>query len=128
MLTKTLKRELCKYDLNEVDANGKRKLLATIPAGTVVAIEFPNSDLKNYFGEIRKDATKMILSANGISVRCKSINWNNYFKVKSNPPSPTTMMRWEMDGYCMSLGGHKTEPDGWSYDGTPSWLMAMGLI
>jgi hypothetical protein len=33
-----------------------------------------------------------------------------------------------MDGDCRSIAGHVVEPDGWDYEGTPSWLLALGVI
>lgn len=32
------------------------------------------------------------------------------------------------DGVCMSVAGYPTEPDGWCEAGSPSWLLALGLI
>lgn len=32
------------------------------------------------------------------------------------------------DGQCLSVAGNTTEPDGWCHEGSPSWLMALGMI
>ena len=32
------------------------------------------------------------------------------------------------DGICVSVAGHQVEPDGWDYENTPSWLLALGMI
>ena len=33
-----------------------------------------------------------------------------------------------MDGVCNSVLGESVEPDGWDCHGSPSWLLALGLI
>jgi len=33
-----------------------------------------------------------------------------------------------MDSICPSLLGYDVEPDGWDEEGSPSWLLALGLI
>lgn len=136
-MNRTLKRDCQKFS-KELDSAGKRILVATIPAGTIVDIEFPEFDLKDYSGNVRKDATRMILTGQGIdaetgntttvSVRCRASNWNKYFKANPKPPTARTLINWEMEGICKSLAGNTVEPDGWSFDGTPSWLLAFGVI
>lgn len=32
------------------------------------------------------------------------------------------------DGICYSMLGHSVEPDGWDHEGSPSWLLAMGMM
>jgi len=32
------------------------------------------------------------------------------------------------DSVCPSIGGETVEPDGWDSEGSPSWLLALGLI
>lgn len=43
-------------------------------------------------------------------------------------PSVRTMEKWQNDGYCKTIFGARTEPDGTGPDGEPSWMLAMGLI
>jgi hypothetical protein len=43
-------------------------------------------------------------------------------------PSVSTLEKWENDGYCKTVTGARTEPDGEGPDGAPSWLLAMGMI
>ena len=43
-------------------------------------------------------------------------------------PSITTMQKWDNEGFCKSIGGQKVEPDGWDCDGSPSWMLALGVI
>lgn len=44
------------------------------------------------------------------------------------PPSFNTMEKWISDGVAMSIDGKRVEPDGFSSSGSPSWLLALGLI
>ena len=44
------------------------------------------------------------------------------------PPSVGTMTRWVENGVARSVDGQRVEPDGYSRNGAPSWLLAMGMI
>ena len=43
-------------------------------------------------------------------------------------PSMATMERWIDEGVAKALDGCSVEPDGTCEHGSPSWLLAMGLI
>ena len=43
-------------------------------------------------------------------------------------PSITSLERWNHDGVCKTPTGKRTEPDGYGDDGSPSWLLVMGMI
>ena len=43
-------------------------------------------------------------------------------------PGMKQLDRWSWDSVVESVFGTNIEPDGWSYDGSPSWLLALGLI
>lgn len=43
-------------------------------------------------------------------------------------PSLVTMEKWISGGIAKTPTGKKTEPDGYAEDGSPSWLLALGLI
>lgn len=43
-------------------------------------------------------------------------------------PSMKSLEKWTFDSVCKSVTGKRVEPDGWSDDGSPSWLLALGMI
>lgn len=43
-------------------------------------------------------------------------------------PSIKSLEAWDARGGCKTPTGKWTEPDGYGSDGSPSWLMAMGMI
>jgi hypothetical protein len=43
-------------------------------------------------------------------------------------PSQKKLEWWSFDSVAKSVFGTDVEPDGWSYDGSPSWLLALNLI
>ena len=43
-------------------------------------------------------------------------------------PSLAKLEHYSCDGVAKSVFGSPVEPDGWSHDGSPSWLLALGLI
>lgn len=45
-----------------------------------------------------------------------------------NPPSVQELEEQSNDGVCDSVLGERVEPDGWDEHGSPSWLLALGLI
>lgn len=44
------------------------------------------------------------------------------------PPSMKTLQKYSFDGIAKSVTGKKCEPDGYSDDGAPSWLLVLGMI
>ena len=44
------------------------------------------------------------------------------------PPTIKTMEKWSESGIARSVFGKKVEPDGYDSEGSPSWLLVMGLI
>ena len=43
-------------------------------------------------------------------------------------PTYATLQKWDNAGYCRTILGNKTDPDGRDEYGSPSWLLAMGMI
>jgi hypothetical protein len=43
-------------------------------------------------------------------------------------PSDAQVSKWVIDSVCESILGAEVEPDGFDPQGSPSWLLAMGLI
>jgi hypothetical protein len=43
-------------------------------------------------------------------------------------PTVKTMEKWCNNGIAKSIGGKNVETDGWDEKGTPSWVLAAGLI
>ena len=35
---------------------------------------------------------------------------------------------WVFDSVCETLDGDMVEPDGWNFEGCPSWLLVLGLV
>ena len=44
------------------------------------------------------------------------------------PPTADEIEAAVCDSVCLSVGGETVEPDGWDSAGSPSWLMALGLV
>jgi hypothetical protein len=45
-----------------------------------------------------------------------------------HPPSLDELQDAVNDGICPSVAGDSVEPDGWDSHGSPSWLLALGMI
>lgn len=46
----------------------------------------------------------------------------------TKPPKLNTIGRWEYDGMAKTVTGKTVEPDGYGPDGSPSWLLVLGVI
>lgn len=88
-----------------------------IPNGTDIEIRFSKTHPSNAF--FFYDGRWRVLSVQTLWKKVSGIG---------KPPSPNTMMKWDMDGVAKSVLGRKVEPDGWDQNGSPSWILAMGLI
>ena len=54
----------------------------------------------------------------------KTRKFSTFFK----PPVVRTMEKWSNDGVAHTVTGKRCEPDGHGPDGSPSWLLALGMI
>lgn len=43
-------------------------------------------------------------------------------------PTVATLQRWSDGGFAKTVTGKKTEPDGYGTDGSPSWMLVLGMI
>ncbi len=66
----------------------------------------------------------------GNKVRVRAENGKKYFGAPfMKAPSLATLEKWESQGgFCKTITGQRTEPDGHGMDGSPSWLLVMGVI
>ena len=98
----------------------KHEFPCVVPVGTYLTLYFsekvPSRIYFDYEGHLRCTRT-----ANA----SKTFAGGGFIK----QPSTRTMEKWEWDGgFCKTVTGLKTEPDGWGYDGSPSWMLVLGLI
>lgn len=67
--------------------------------------------------------------ADGNTFAIRAVNAKKYFGAPfMATPSEKTLMKWSDDGIAKSVTGARVEPDGYGPDGSPSWLLALGLI
>ena len=89
-----------------------------IPTGEEVKITFTN------YGRILEVESSSL----GRTVKIPTTSGYRYFSKFINPPSVGTMEKWVSDGIAKTVTGHRTEPDGFGPDGSPSWLLVIGVI
>ena len=61
-------------------------------------------------------------------IRINLINAYKWIKGFKSPPSIKKMEQWMEDGIAETVTGERVEPDGMGTDGSPSWLIVMGMI
>lgn len=95
---------------------------ASIPQGTEVTLSWKSSS-----GAEQPQLTR-ITDGSGNTVAVRTANLEKYITGISKAPSIKTLEKWSDDGMSKSVLGAKVEPDGWDAAGSPSWMLAMGLI
>ena len=65
----------------------------------------------------------------GIPTMCR-LECGAIVRIRSafKPPRFETLERWMIDGVARSVGSKRVEPDGVDDEGSPSWLIALGMI
>lgn len=116
-MTKTLKARAEKMlrDENKQivrDENGQIKIEYSFEPGSQVEVLF--------------EGRFMILKQGDRAIKSFPFRYPYFFG--GTTPSEKTLMKWESEGYCKTVTGYKTEPDGYGPDGSPSWMLALGLI
>lgn len=76
------------------------------------------------FAKTEKGTTYLEVSNLDGSHAFKTLRFSSFFKA----PSLATMEKWSFDGIAKSVSGHRVEPDGFGPDGSPSWLLVIGVI
>lgn len=95
-----------------------QRVMFSIPAGSRVHVDFSPKTHSGQFWITFGDEVKTGLVANGHK-------WLNGFR---KPPTLKTLEKQESNGIVNTCTGHRVEPDGYGSDGSPSWLLVIGLI
>lgn len=91
---------------------------ATIAKGEKVTVAFDvqsGSGMSSSRFSVKTDDGRRIVSGDFKAVG---------FKVPGLP----TLERYSDDGIAKSVFGARVEPDGWDANGSPSWLLAIGIM
>lgn len=89
----------------------------TIPAGTQLQVHFSDVRHSRIFFEYN-DALRAATVENAHK------NFTGFHKV----PGMKALERMAFDGIAKTCTGKRTEPDGTGPDGSPSWLLVIGVI
>lgn len=88
-----------------------------IPAGTALEVHFSEaSPSKVYFDYAGSCRVGFVVNA------------HNNFTGFNKPPGLAALERYSNDGIAKTCTGARVEPDGFGPDGSPSWLICLGLI
>ena len=120
-MRKVLKKEIRKLDKTN-PANPE--VIGRMGAGTAVEVSFDDN------GYMIVEGTNELTIGYGygrpLSIKCRAARYIHYFG--GRVPSEKTLEKWVDEGWARTITGHKTEPDGNGPDGSPSWLIVLGLI
>lgn len=93
-----------------------------IPAGTSFLVTFNNGDkICTLHPMDRTDGIPFM----DIKIPCGKLH-NLFAEIER----PSIQDLWDAfnTGSCPSILGERVEPDGWDSEGSPSWMIALGLI
>ena len=90
----------------------------SITAGSRVHVDFSP----------RTFAGKMWVTYNGETKMSRCVTAANWLKGFRKPPTIKTLQKYSWDGIAKTVTGCKTEPDGYGPDGSPSWMLVVGII
>ena len=94
----------------------KLKSGVVYPVGKRASITFEGQQAKLEFSD-------------GTECKIQARRLPHFFEDNFEPePDEDTLEQWCFDGACETVTGHQVEPDGFGPDGSPSWLLALGLI
>lgn len=92
-----------------------------IPVGTALTIFFnetvPSLAVFEHNGVTRATRVSRLFE----TVKGKGVTFKK-------PPGMAALERMTNDGVVTTVTGRKTEPDGYGDDGSPSWLLVIGVI
>jgi hypothetical protein len=77
---------------------------------------------------IRFEGTQAVLNFGTGEFKIKAKHLPTYFADNFFMPTDEQLEEWVYDGVCESVRGETVEPDGFDSEGSPSWLVALGLI
>jgi len=92
-----------------------------IPQGTNIEFVFVEKDRQYRIKIIKTDNAQV-----KVPILLKAYNQN--IKAINKIPGEKALEKYVMDGRGKTVTGKVTEPDGTSYDGSPSWLLVLGMI
>ena len=75
--------------------------------------------INEVIGEITHGPTR---SSDGLP---SYVEWNGEVY---DTPRLETLQSWTWASVVETLDGSSIEPDGWTYDGCPSWLLALNIV
>jgi len=107
-----------KVDLNwnvKMPVDGKPPV--TIKAGTQIEVHFSETIPTRLF--IKHDDRLLRIRLADAHTKVTGIN---------KMPGLKTLEKYSFDSVAKTVTGHRTEPDGYGPDGSPSWLLVFGII
>ena len=110
-ITSTTKREINWKDKTT------NAITWTIPANAKVHLDFSS-----------KFSSRVFVTYNGETKISRLITAHTKFTGISKPPTLRTLENRCNDGVSKSVTGKKVEPDGYGYEGSPSWELVIGII
>jgi hypothetical protein len=124
-----MKHDIAEYEIegSGINSTTKREIVwknkqtgevtFAIPAGVRVHVDFS-----------RKYPSSLFITFNGETKTTRAITAHDKLTGITKPPTLRTLEKRGFDGISKSITGNKVEPDGHSYDGSPSWELVLGII
>lgn len=90
-----------------------------VPRGSAVAVEFPDD---------RPSLCLLGVEGRDAPVKVSTVHLHAYLAGYQMPPSRAKLAEWLAHGTSETVTGKVVEVDGWGPDGSPSWLLVLGMV
>lgn len=91
----------------------------TIPSGTTLTVYFDPENSSYVYLDPKGTPSRK---------RIRLETSHKYLTGFGKPPGMGTLEKYSYNGVSKTVTGYRTEPDGYGPDGSPSWLLVLGVI
>lgn len=111
-----------------IDCQTKKEITWTDKTTNQVSHRIPAGDHVHLWFSPKKHSNRAFIQHGDFVGMTRLENGNSKFTKIIKAPSLRTLERQDCDGICKTVTGQRVEPDGFGCDGSPSWLLVLGLM
>ena len=111
-----------------IDCQTKKDLTWTDKTTGQVVYSIPAGQHVHLWFSPKKHSNRAFIQHNGEVKVTRLENANSKFTKIIKAPSLRSLEKQDGDGICKTVTGQRVEPDGFGCDGSPSWLLVLGLM
>jgi hypothetical protein len=111
-----------------IDCKTKKEMTWSDKATGQVTHRIPAGDHVHLWFSPKKHSNRAFVQHGDFVGATRLENASDKFTGVTKAPSIRSLQRQDWDGVVKTVTGHKVEPDGFGPDGSPSWMLVVGII